>query len=180
MPKKNNEYSIANFASTASYSPNQINRNDKYGVINVQLNSWLEAKKKYMLLKNNINYNWGDFIPIIKELGDSLAYLFGINYDCNMRTPSLKKFISNSLPQKGWDLKKDEPILFKDFERLDDYYKDISKHLNRLKVDKINALTVIDISRFMETTRRIWIWYLNKNYNYKIPDEQLIHLKDIV
>ena len=174
IPQKNVVNETAIMASTGSYNPNWIAYPSKWPIINLQLTAWCEANDKYDSIKVKGEYNWGDIIPVINLLGDSLSHLFGMNYNKDGQTPPLYKFINDYLPSRGWDLKSENPELYKDFLKLDKFYKNITKHIASYKTREASEITFDELSYFMDTTRKLWIWFLNKIYNGIIPDEQLV------
>lgn len=164
---KNHEFAYA--ASATSSQPDQ----QENKTINLQLKSWIDAKRKYVKIKGKNVPEIDDMILVVNLLGDSLTYLFGANYNKGGDTPTLKKMVDKVCPEKGWDLNSDDPNLYKRFCELDEIHKNVSKHFSRYKIPEARKLTRKMLDEYMETTREIWIWFLAKKFKGNIPPEQL-------
>ena len=111
--------------------------------------------------------------------GDSLTTLFGMNYyGNNKQTPPLRYYIDAYFPEyNNWNLIIDGAELYKNCIILDEFHKDVLKHFEIRKIEKIQELDFNKVSDFRETTKNMWIWFLNKNYNGVIPDEILKYFR---
>lgn len=163
------------YMASASTNPCETQR-----LSNLQLKSWMDAKEKYnKLIKGNSNPASDDMILIVNLLGDSLTYLFGANYNQGERTPTLRYFIDKIFPDREWDLESDNPNLYSRFCDLDEFHKDVSKHFSRNKIPKTMTLTKQKLEEYMYTTKDIWLWFMDKHYSGKIPEDQLLEFNDI-
>lgn len=145
-------------------------------VVNPQLKYWIDAKEEYekynsLLEKKEIpQEDWSFIASIVLKLGDSLTVLFGANHagQQGKNTPALKTFIDTILP---WKLEKEDPDLYEQFKKLDEFHKDVCKHFDRSKIHIINKTTIDDLNQYMETTRKIWLWFIRKHTNGVIITE---------
>ena len=174
MQNNNNDKLDIGYLATASWTVDSSGIMKRTDCVNTQLDAWIDAKSKYYDLLNR-DYNWGDFKLIISKLGDSLTDLFGINYNDNSNyTPPLLAYINKIFPNEfGWNLEKDNPQLYLDFLKLDNFHKDKCKHYDINKVPELEKLHLDDLKRFMETTRQVWLWFFNKKFGRIIPVELL-------
>ncbi|MBN2531847.1 MAG: hypothetical protein JXB88_03090 [Spirochaetales bacterium] len=146
---------------------------------NIQLAFWIDAKTKYFSLIKKTDYpDLSDMILIVIALGNSLTFLFAVNFEKinDSKTPELFDMI------KKWGLHNARPDYFRDFEELFVFYRNLLKHPDRKKLDEIaSILTKEKLKRFMQITRNIWIWFIKKyheKHNSKVPGDQLKEFKE--
>lgn len=132
-------------------------------VVNLQLYLWEEAKK---LLRDLENTKKGrergcKAFLLIDLIGLSLATLAGANHskkEGQNSTPSLKKFYSGGLnsekDERFWDLR--ETDLWDDFLKLDNLYKDVVKHFEQDKFEKLKEIKTKDLKVHLKTAGKIW------------------------
>jgi len=143
-------------------------------IVNLQLEDWVEAKTKFYNLRDG-EYHWSEGTKIVNLLGNSLTTLFGMNNSSQGNMPALLSFVKSNFYCKKWNLKSENPELYQRFIELDDLHKDITKHMGQNKVEKAKKLLAgkDQLARQMETTRQIWIWFLQKRAgNKQIPPDQ--------
>ncbi len=156
---------------------------DKNKIFNLQLRYWAEAKTSFEKL-NKSNFILEEAVLIVNYLCSSLEVLAGVNIDLKEgNTPCLKKLYEKTLvKEKGWDLNKEKTDLFKVLsEEMNDYYTNICKHMNRTNSRRkmLEEITYEKVKKYMETTRAIWLWVLDKEFNGNIPEDQLVFFKEI-
>jgi hypothetical protein len=178
MTIKSEKNKIQEFAYAASATSSLLDQQEN-NTINLQLTSWKNAKKIYFKIKGENAPKLEEMISVVNHLGNSLTYLFGANYMEEGHTPSLKKMIDEICPKKGLDLKSDNPDLYKRFCELDEVHKSVSKHFSRGKIPEAKKITKQILNEYMETTRKIWIWFLDKKFEGNIPPEQLTEFGNI-
>ena len=142
---------------------------------NAQLMWWIKAKSCYEeKVRNTESPEIDDMIYIINCLGDSLTTLFGQNYPGfpNDATPPLGTFFYITLPAKGLDLKNDSDkkyrVAYGVMETMNDYFNDAVKHPDQSKRKKIKQLNKEMVSRFMEATKRVWLWFGERNPKFTL------------
>jgi hypothetical protein len=166
------EFKIAQASTEAGETFNPDSRRSQY-VINAQIKFWKDAKKEYeeyqKLLKQKIipPEDWSYALSIILKLGISLTVLFGANYESKPGefTPALKNHILK------WKLEEEDKNLYDEFVELDEFHKNISKHFDISKVPILEKTSLDDLNKYMETTRKIWLWFLRKKTNGVIDPE---------
>jgi len=176
---------FATYATTSGVSINNSSSSDSGQgssvKSNTQLMYWRRAKQQYMTtIRNNPNPSLDDRVFIVNNLGHSLLHLFGQNYrgSASGYTPPLLNFVDSSHYNCGYSLESEDSLLFSHLQDLNDYFNDISKHLDQSKHEKALSLTKSKIEEFMETTKRVWIWYGNHCYKNQIPPDQLVEFRD--
>lgn len=150
------------------------------GFPNLQLGDWIDAKSKFYDL-NEENYQWDKAVLIVNLLGNSLTKLFGVNHQPQNWTPSLLSYVEKEFPSKNWNLKMGNVNLYERFKKLDDLYKDVTKHFDHKKAERarIEFATLDCLAHHMETTRLMWIWFLQKRTGTQpIPVDQLTEFQD--
>lgn len=148
--------------------------------VNLQLDDWIEAKKKFSILSRE-NYHWRNGIQIANIFGNSLTKLFGMHYHSQGWTPALRRYVDEGFFDKNWDLKADDPILYERFIALDEIHKDVTKHMAIAKIEKARKEleTLEQLARHMETTRGVCLWFLQKRAGDRtIPADQLIEFQE--
>lgn len=160
------------FAITSTALMGDKKGHEKISFENLQLVSWKDAKEVFVeSIKDKDDPLIADMLKVIGHLCASLSYLFGRNYTEKGRTPSLLTLIQKGYPKlKGWDLKKDNPTLYGDFEKLNDYFTDVHKHFAESKIQKTLGLDKKKVCHFMDVTQEIWLWFLSKQHNGNIPE----------
>lgn len=120
-----------------------------------------------------------DFALIISDLGQSLYMLFGRHWNDEAKknygqkvgtppqeTPDLLALLEKYYPPIGWDLPGTNAELWWSLRSfIYDYYQDIVKHFEYEKFKKALSLTFDTLARFMEITRKTWIWFMEKYFN---------------
>lgn len=64
--------------------------------------------------------------------------------------------------------------MFNELERMYDYHANLCKHINRSDSRK-ELLEEVDyekIRKYMDVTKKIWLWVLSKRFGDNIPEEQ--------
>lgn len=177
--KESEEFYWARFAS------GQIDYVDSYykivndKIFNLQLRYWIEALMKFQNLYDG-NFKVEELLLILDLLCHSLETLAGVNINTPTkdRTPPLmilyKKTLKND---KEWDSSQEKPFLFKNLEEMDNFHKNLCKHINRSDSRKelLKQVSYEKIRKYMETTKEIWLWILNKS---NAPKEQLQFFED--
>ncbi len=178
MNDKNQDERFAVYA-TASFAFNTTLKSTvgtSKPLINLQLMHWKEAKQRYFEYQNNLSTE--DMIFIIDHLINSLSALFGANFpgDREKKTPQLKQLINNRRSESNIKIDK---TVYRSLLDLADYYDATVRHHDQSKRTRALDLTVTTIERFLETTKRIWIWFGETFYpNCKIPEYLSIEFKD--
>lgn len=62
----------------------------------------------------------------------------------------------------AWDLRSERPDLYKALEDLNSDYNKLSKHMNKSRVELLKDISYEKLQRFMDSTREIWKWVINK------------------
>ncbi len=148
---------------------------------NMQLKHWMEAKSRYFSkVAGTATPSLDDMILVVNSLGNSLTSLFGQNFVGNVsNTPSLLCYVDRKHHYSGFSLIDENQPLFGHLETLNDLFNDVSKHPDQSKRAKIASLTRENIADFMETTKRVWIWFGGHSYYPKgIPQDQLTEFED--
>ncbi len=145
-------------------------------IFNLQLRYWAEAVEKFKHLYAQ-NFKHEELVLIMNCLCNSLEALAGVNIrpPKNNRTPSLLELYTKTLKdERKWDLKSEEPQLFKELEGLVEYHNNICKHLNRSPVrkDLLRSVSYEGTCKYMSTTQNIWLWILGKKFKGKRLKEQ--------
>jgi len=151
-------------------------------IVNIQLAFWKDAKYKYLQLVKPYDHPLlENIVLVIASLFLSMTFLFGVNLDTKngqQKTPSLIDMV------KSWKLKKDRPDLYRNLVEMDDFFSDKIRHTD---IDKVNSeitkLSKQKLVSFVETTRKVWIWFINKYCskfnNGVVPPELLTDFQDI-
>ncbi|NQT57425.1 MAG: hypothetical protein HQ557_00440 [Bacteroidetes bacterium] len=143
---------------------------------NPQLFFWMKAKDEYKKAKSEgRKLSPDEAIFITNSLGASLSFLFGRSYtgSDNGYTPSLAKLVEANLSDKDFNLERNDPELYANFNDLNGFYNDCTKHHDRTKIKKIEDLNDDKVEQFLETTRCIWIWFLLKKLNLESPTDNI-------
>jgi len=174
---------FAEGSTTSSISMNSTTANPEKSIFNLPLSYWRTAK---FLFCNMPELRYSEFKYMEKEM-----YFILINLCCSSleslggvsikppddgKTPCLMTLYDYDLPKKGWKLKEEKPALYLDLNKMyREYFLGISKHLNTGKdrAKKINQLDHAIICQYMQTTREIWLWCLNK-IEKGCPDKSLL------
>ncbi|MBW2046145.1 MAG: hypothetical protein JRI96_14895 [Deltaproteobacteria bacterium] len=154
---------------------------------NLQLRYWIEAVIQFRRL--NGHFAWEEAILILHLLCSSLETLAGVNIKSikRDRTPFLRELYEKTLKDDyGWDLSLDKEDQYNVLLEMDNYHKNLSKHLNSTKSrrDLLNKfLNNVDYQRlcdYMKTTQEIWLWMLEKRFEGKnnIEEDQLQFLRE--
>jgi hypothetical protein len=77
------------------------------------------------------------------------------------RTPQLRTFIDETLPNRGLRLSEEEPAVYDVLKKLVSLYEP-GKHLNKTKAEALPKLSMEDLTRMMEATRCAWHWYVRR------------------
>jgi hypothetical protein len=146
-------------------------------IVQTQLFHWTRAEESYAALKLRDGHHWGDYKPILVDLGQSLKDLFGQNrLGTSSYTPPLIYFISNTFPkERDWNLKTDDPDLYDHFVEFDRVYNDYGNHPDAAKNPLLaSELTFDKLTDLMDTTQRVWKWILEKRAGgHPVPKTQL-------
>ena len=146
-------------------------------IFNLQLRYWVEARMKFQNLYDG-NYKVEELLIILNLLCSSLEALAGVNIKPpkDDLTPSLIKMYKVTLiTDKGWDLLKEKPNLFDKLIEMDQFHKNLCKHINISSSRKalLRQISYEKTQDFIETTKNIWLWILDKKFKGNIPDSQL-------
>jgi hypothetical protein len=147
-------------------------------IFNLQLRYWVEAQMKFQNLYDE-NYKVEELLIILNLLCCSLETLAGVNIKPPKKdfAPALIWMYKNTLKSdKGWDLENERPDLFKNLEDMDNYHKRLCKHIHisDSRRDLLKQVNYDNIRRYMNTTRDIWLWILNKKFKGNVPKDQLV------
>jgi hypothetical protein len=128
------------------------------------------------------NYKVEELLLILNLLCSSLEALAGVNIKSPKkdRTPPLLEMYKDTLiTDKGWDLPKERPDLFAKLKEMDQFHKNLCKHINISSSRKVLLKQIIyqKIQDFIETTKNIWLWILDKKFKGNIPESQLEFFK---
>ena len=144
---------------------------------NVQLAFWKDAKRKYeQRIRNVPTPDLADMVLVVVALLSSLTFLFGRNYN-EERAPELLQMVNC----QRWKLKKLRPDLYKALRDMFRFYRNILKHPSGPKMTgELHTLDKAMVSRFMENTRKIWRWFIERfcELRHVIPDEQFDEFQD--
>jgi hypothetical protein len=83
-----------------------------------------------------------------------------MHYPASGRTPYLRNIVDSYLVKQGLDLRREDPALYRRFERFNRIYNDLVKHPSKGKWPQISRLTMRDLAETMETIKELWRWYL--------------------
>ena len=83
------------------------------------------------------------------------------------------------IKDKGWDLPKERPGLYAKLEEMDRFQKNLCKHINISSSRKtlLKQISYEKIQDFIDATKNIWLWILDKKFNRNIPESQLEFFK---
>jgi len=181
MSQEDNFFYIAELASgTTDYVRDYYTVVKSNKIFNLQLRYWVEALTKFQNLHEN-NFILDEALLIINCLCNSLETLAGVNIKPVEHTPSLIRMYETTLKDdKGWDLKSERSDLFDKLKDMDEYHKNICKHINKadFKREMLKEIDYGKIKEYMKTTQEIWLWILNKAFNNNIPEDQLLFFKN--
>jgi len=144
--------------------------------VNVQLAFWKDAKNKYLTLVKPIDSQHIEhLVLVVTSLFLSLTFLFGVNFekkDIDYKTPCLIDMV------KKWKLKNERPDLYRSLLEIDDFFSTNIRHTDFNKINKeVISLSKQTVKEFLETTRKVWIWFINKycekHNNVVVPSELL-------
>lgn len=145
-------------------------------VFNLQLRYWVEALNKFQSIYDG-DERVEELLLILDMLCHSLEALAGVNIKPppNNKTASLIVLYGKQKKGKAWDLKEEKLDLFKELEEMDWFQKNLSKHINKSdsRKEMLKQINYEKIRKYMNVTREIWLWILNKRYRSKIPEDQL-------
>ncbi|MBT3276083.1 MAG: hypothetical protein HN368_23245 [Spirochaetales bacterium] len=181
----NNEF--GDFSTGAAYMKDE---NDYPGATgfespvssNAQVRWWYEAMRLYEAkVRHSKLAHIDDLILVTTYLGQSLTGLFGRKFPGTpgrRDTPSLIGYIKYVLPENGLDLQSDQERYYSCAYDLivdmDQYYTTITKHPDSNKEGMMKELTKEKVTKFMEATRRVWIWYGYKKFSDEITAASLV------
>lgn len=177
------DFSWAEYASGWTHYVDNYYKHVGTRIFNLQLRYWVEARMKFQNL-NEANYKVEELLIILNLLCSSLETLAGVNIKPpkDDRTPSLIKMYKETLiTDKGWDLPKERPDLFTRLKEMDQFHKNLCKHINISSSRKalLRQINYEKIQDFIETTKNIWLWVLDKKFKRNIPESQLGFLNKI-
>jgi len=168
-----NEMKMAEAASgTFDYVEKYYIVAKKDSVFNLHFRYWAEAFNKFQSLNEN-NFCLEEGLIIINCLCNSLAILAGMNMKARNNVPGLVELYEKTLKKdKKWII---DSELLKDLKEMNNYYNNLSKHLNQVDWRKamLKEITYKKICKYMNTAKEIWLWILNKKYNDNIPEDKL-------
>jgi len=150
-------------------------------IFNLQLRYWIEARMKFQNLYDG-NYKVEELLIILNLSCCSLETLAGVNIKPPKKdfTPPLTTMYKETLKaDKGWDLLKEKPDLFAKLEEMDQFHKNLCKHINISSSRKalLKQISYEKIQDFIEATKNIWLWILDKKFKGNIPESQLEFFK---
>lgn len=149
-------------------------------IFNLQLRYWAEALAKFQKLYDD-NFILDEALIIINCLCGSLETLAGVNIKPVEHTPSLVRMYEVTLKlDKGWDLKVENADLFEKLKEMDNYHKNICKHINKgnFRREMLGEINYRKIKEYMGVTQEIWLWVLNKAFSNKIPENQIVFFRN--
>lgn len=175
------------FFYIAELSTGQIDYVDDYyekvktnKIFNLQLRYWTESLYKFQKLDES-HFILEEALLIINCLCNSLETLAGVNINPVDYTPPLVKMYEETLKKdKGWDFTSDKPKLLEKLKEMDNYHKNICKHINKsnFKREMLKEINYEKLEDYMSVTQEIWLWVLTKAFNGNIPKDQLLFFKD--
>lgn len=150
-------------------------------IFNLQLRYWVEAMEKVQNLSSG-NFKIEELLLILNLLCCSLETLAGVNIEppVDNRTPSLMAMYKHTLKsEKGWNLELEKPDLFTSLNEMDHIHKNLCKHINisNSRKDLLKQISYEKVQSYIEVTRNIWLWILNKAFNGNIPEHQLVFFR---
>ncbi len=138
----------------------------------------LYYETREQLIAEGYDLRFEDYALIISDLGQSLYFLFGRHWNEEAKakyslkvgtspesTPDLLALLEKYYPNIGWNLSLDNSTLWRllhDF--ILNYYQDIVKHFEYKKFEIALTLNFETLSKFMEITRRTWLWFISKRF----------------
>ncbi|MGA2641707.1 MAG: hypothetical protein ABSG21_12495 [Spirochaetia bacterium] len=144
-------------------------------VENTQLAYWILAKRIYQERVTAVDKPlFSDMILVVSNLGNCLLHLFGRNFSNpkGERTPSLLAYVDEKKHFCGWSLEKEDPNLFTDLIRLNQFNDEVAKHTDESKVELLLTLDRELVQRLLQTTKDVWLWYGRHKYPQGIPADQ--------
>ena len=170
---------------------NKIHLENGQIIHNPMIAFWRRAVLYYETKKQQYNeglpLRFEHYALIISDLGQSLYMLFGRHWNEKAKriyssmvgkppdsTPDLLPLLVKYYPPIGWDLPSDNIALWNLlYEFILNYYQDIVKHFEYRKFEKALSLDTDKLARFMEITRKSWIWFIEKLFdlNYDTSHE---------
>lgn len=100
------------------------------------------------------------------------------------QTPSLWRLYHETLPrEKQWNIFLDRNDLESDFNTMVRFQNNLCKHINRSESrqrmlnDFAQEVDYQKLQRYMDVTKEIWKWILNKRFNGEVPDKQKCFLE---
>ena len=145
---------------------------------NLQLRYWVEALEKDQRLYPG-HFKVEELLLILNLLCMSLETLAGVNIKppTDDYTPPLMTMYRHTLKdEKGWNLELEKPDLFAGLNEMDHLHKNLCKHINisRSRKDLLKKISYEKVQSFIEVTRNIWLWILDKAFKGNIPEHQLV------
>jgi len=146
-------------------------------IFNLQLRYWIEALNKFQQIYYG-HYKVEELLLILNLLCNSLETLAGVNIRPPAKdyTPPLMILYKDSLRiDNRWDLRLEKPDLFKNLEEMDNFHKNLCKHIHKSnsRKDLLKQINHERIRKYIRTTKEIWLWILNKKFKGNIPKNQL-------
>lgn len=123
---------------------------------------WLRACEIYDQIIDDSRADWDDFKVVVHLAGQSFNDLVAANHPPASAMPPLNHFITKVFPSVNWDLKAEDCNLFDAYGKFQDLFTDKNKHYNTQKAQTIADLDRTEWKEFMMTTKRLWLWYLDK------------------
>jgi hypothetical protein len=168
----------------AQFSSGNIHYVDDYyriiedKIFNLQLRYWVEAREKAQNLYPG-NFKVEELLLILNLLCCSLETLAGVNIKPPEKnfTPSLMTMYRCTLKnEKGWNLEQEKPDLFNNLKEMDNLHNKLCKHINisDSRKELLKQISYEKIQGYIDATRNIWLWVLNKGFNGNIPESQLV------
>jgi len=150
-------------------------------IFNLQLRYWVEARMKFQNLYEG-NYKIEELLIILNLLCSSLETLAGVNIKPpkDDHTPSLIKMYKETLTSdRSWDLPKGKPDLFEKLKEMDRFHKNLCKHINisSSRNALLKQISYEKLQDFVEATKNIWLWILEKKFKGNIPESQIEFFK---
>lgn len=89
--------------------------------------------------------------------------------------PQLLGYLKYKLPEmNGLKISEDHPETYAILLELDDFQKDVGKHLTIAKINKAEQIDRPMLVKFMKATQETWVWFM-QGLGIRIPDESLPH-----
>ncbi|MDH5467474.1 MAG: hypothetical protein OEY25_08660 [Candidatus Aminicenantes bacterium] len=147
-------------------------------IVNLQLRYWVEALNRFQKTNEDCN-EVEEFILILNLLCSSLETLAGVNINPtpdNYTPPLIKLYEERLIEDKKWNLKLEKPNLFKVLKEMDEYQKNLCKHLQKShhRKELLKQINYEKIRKYMRTTKEIWLWILDKKFKGNIHRDQLL------